>query len=312
MRRVVTLEIQGHRLVGTHHDPGPAGAAHTGVLLLSFGQQPRAWVGDLGVCMADRLCEAGYPTFRFDMPGLGDAPGELPVHLEVLWRSIQEGAHEASARELVRELKQRYRLPGVVLGGFCGGAVTAALAVDPTGRDTAGLIMLEPEVALVPVPASPAPVHEVDSVSAYLERWDLIKERMRSPRSWLRLLTGKSDLRYWEGLARYAAKRVRERLANQELPPDLNVRMLDSLSRAARRKLPTLIVSVGIPTRRKYYASYGMFPGKCDPSRGVTWIEVTGTTHAMLAGGAKEATPAHVVQWMQAHFPVGARERRAS
>lgn len=311
MRRIVTLDILGSRLVGTHHDPG-AGEGAVGVLLLSFGQQPRAWVGDLGACTADRLCAAGHPTFRFDMPGLGDSPGDLPVHLEILWRTIQEGAHEAAARDLARELRKRYRLSGLVLGGFCGGAVTAALSVDPTGRDTVGLIMLEPEMGLVPTPAGPTPVHEVDSVASYLERWDLIKERMRSPRSWLRLLTGRSDLRYWQGLARYAWKRARERLDHQELPPDLNVRMVSALSRAARRKLPTLIVSVGIPTRRKYYESYGFLPGKCDPEKGITWIEVTGTTHAMLAGGAKDAAPAHVLQWMRAEFPQGARTRRAS
>jgi alpha-beta hydrolase superfamily lysophospholipase len=312
MRRIVTFDILGHRLIGTHHDPGAAGPGHAGVLLLSFGQQPRAWVGDLGAFAADRLCAAGYPTFRFDMPGLGDSPGDLPVHLEVLFRTIQEGAHRDVARALARELRRRYRLPSLVIGGFCGGAVTAALAVDPTGRETDGLIMLEPEVALQQVPACPTPVQEVDSVSAYLERLELIRERLRSPRSWLRLLTGRSDLRYWQGLARYAFKRFRERLTKQELPADLNVRMVNALSRAASRRLPTLILSVGIPSRRRYYSTYGFVPGRSDPEKGFTWIEIENTTHAMLTGGAKEAAPMHLVAWMQRYFPATAELRRAS
>jgi hypothetical protein len=104
MRHAVQLSIAAGHLFGTYHEQPASGyrpEVRPGLVLLSFGQQPRSWVGDLGVAIADRVALAGYPAFRFDMPGLGDSPGDLPVHLEVLWRDIQTGSHQALAERPV-------------------------------------------------------------------------------------------------------------------------------------------------------------------------------------------------------------------
>jgi hypothetical protein len=312
-REALVVEVPGHALVGTMHLPEeqPAGARPIGVLMLSFGQQPRSWVGDLGTTVADQVSAAGYPAFRFDMPGLGDSPGELPLHLEVLWRSIQDGAHEPMARALVRELKRRYGLGGLVVGGFCGGAVTAAFSIDPNSRDAVGLLMLEPEIALTPTPAARA-VHHVDTQASFLERIDLVKRRLLSPGSWRRLLTGKSDMKYWKGLLDYALARRRAGQQGDNLPPDTNRRLLEAWSQCSRKRLPTLVISAG-GARRKYYNSYNLVPGRSDPASGLTWLEVEDTTHAMLAGGAKRAVPDHIEAWLRKHFPEGRlRPRSAS
>jgi pimeloyl-ACP methyl ester carboxylesterase len=306
MREAIVVQTQGHVLVGTMHTPRGQDAVvpgALGVLMLSFGQQPRSWVGDLGVVVADHVSDAGYRVFRFDMPGLGDSPGDVPVHLEVLWRSIQEGGHATVARALVGELKHRFALRGLIVGGFCGGAVTATFAIDPSNNDALGLFMLEPEIALTPTPEV-RPMHEVDTVSSFLERVDLIKRRLRSPASWRRLFTGNSDLRYWKGLLDYAWKRRRASKQGENLPPDTNRGLLEAWAKFTGRGMPSLVISAGTPARRKYYNSYNLQPGRSDAAAHLTWHEIENTTHAMLAGGAKAAIPQQIEAWLRAHFPI--------
>lgn len=313
LRRALTIEVLGCRLFGTLHEPSgwPASISQmgmaNGILLMSFGHQPRSWVGDLGSHCADRLCEAGYPVFRFDMPGLGDSPGELPVHLEELWNFILKGGHAAYAAALSREILRQYPLQGLVLGGFCGGAVTALLACDPAAREVQGLIMLEPEIGFVPLPdsAKPQRAYEVKSVSGFLERRELLWRRLRSRASWGRLLSGKSDLNFWVTLVPYVLSRVKDKLRGHKLPPETNLPLINRWDSCSKNRLPMLVLSVGHPTRRKYYESYGFEPGRSVRSLGLTWIEIEGTTHAMVSGGAKDSVPAHLANWMQEYFPIG-------
>jgi pimeloyl-ACP methyl ester carboxylesterase len=299
-RKALQLWVDGHRLFGTYHQPAVALKERAvGILFLSFGQQPRSWVGDLGSYAADRLCDLGYPIFRFDMPGLGDSPGELPIHLEVLWRSIQEGAHKSIAQALIRELRTRFSLRGLIVAGFCGGAVTAVYAADQKNKDVLGLILLEPEIALTPITTAPRPEQEIDSAATFWSRWQQLLERVRSPQAWMRLLSGKSDLSYWRGISRYLIRRIEERRRGQKLPPETNRPLFEIWQRLHRQKLPRLVLSAGLPARKRYYRSYGMGTDSTDPKSDLTWIEIAGTTHAMLAGGAKESVPAYMEKWIQ-------------
>ncbi|MBI5891271.1 MAG: alpha/beta fold hydrolase [Nitrosomonadales bacterium] len=315
MRKALQLEIAGHRLFGTLHDrallspmQNNSASPRIGVLLLSFGQQPRSWVGDLGSSIADRLEGFGYPTFRFDMPGLGDSPGDIPVHLEELWRDILDGAHEAPLHALCEDLVRRYSLKGLVVGGFCGGAVTALYAVNLRSPLILGLVLLEPEIALVrtnsPTTAIAAAPLTVDSLQ---ERIDLLWLRISSPNSWRRLLSGKSDFKFWlnlwYGLLDFTARKLSNvGRRTKLLPPETNHRMLNSWLLARRRRLPTLVISVGSPNRSKYYRAYGLQPGVPDPKTALEWFEIPNTTHAMLTGGGKEAVGMHIENWVSENF----------
>lgn len=320
MRRILQLEVEGHRLLGTLHEPeGPPVAGRVGVLLVSFGQQPRAWVGDLGTATGDALAAAGFPVFRFDMPGTGDSPGELPLFVEVFWRSIQEGAHEPIAKALIRELQRRHGLRGLVVGGFCGGAITAVHAADAEGADVLGLVLLEPEVGLTPISREDGPptAVKIDSVSDYLEGVGSVRRRLFSPQAWARLFSGRSDLSYWWGLLRYGLGHAVRKGTGQALPPDANRKLLDGWARSRARRQPMLVATVDSDARRTYYAAYGLQAGKSDPATGLTWAQVPRTTHAMLSGGAKEAVPRLVAEWLTRTFaapaerevPAGAARR---
>ena len=317
MRKALQLDIAGHRLFGTLHDQAlsmpsrhQSTSGRIGVLLLSFGQQPRSWVGDLGSSIADRLDAQGYPTFRFDMPGLGDSPGDIPVHLEELWRDILRGAHELPLHALCEDLVRRFSLKGLVVGGFCGGAVTALYAVNSRSPLILGLVLLEPEMALVRTSsptgnAVPAPL----TVDSFQERIDLLRLRICSPESWRRLIKGKSDYKFWINLWHGQFDFVARKLSNlgrrkKLLPPETNHRMLNSWQLARRLRIPTLVLSVGSPNRSRYYRAYGLQPGVPDLKSALQWVEIPNTTHALLTGGAKEAVGKHFETWVIENFPL--------
>ena len=322
MRKALQLDVAGRRLFGTLHDHDSSSPSQArrpyqriGVLLLSFGQQPRSWVGDLGSSIADRLGGRGYPAFRFDMPGLGDSPGDIPVHLEELWRNIQLGAHERPLLELCEELARRFSLRGLVVGGFCGGAVTALLAVTARPPLLLGVALLEPDLALArtnsPSAATPPAPMTVDS---FMESVDLLWVRLRSPDSWRRLFTGKADfnfwLKLWYGLLDYLARKLTTvGRRTKSLPHETNHRMYKAWHLARRLRLPTLVISDGSPNRSKYYRAYGLQPGISDAKSALQWVEIPNTTHAMLTGGAKEAVGSHFESWVTTNFPLTPSER---
>ena len=308
MREATSVIIGGSPLVGTIHRSGDThrkGRNAIGVLLLSFGQQPRSWVGDLGSAVADSIAAQGFTVFRFDMPGLGDSPGDLPVHLEVLWREIQLGAHEQPLHALCEYLERKYALKGLVVGGFCGGAVTALYATNSKSFRLLGLVLLEPEISLADAETGESDVKSDGTLTlgSYLERKEILFQRLRSPSSWKKLLRGKIDFDFWNKLFSHSGRLILRRVRGEpSLPPETNRRTLDAWHIARRRRIPTIVLSVGSPTRSKYYQAYGLKPGVEDRATKLQWLEVPNTTHAMLAGGAKHAVCKHVAEWMNANF----------
>ncbi len=309
MRKALQVSVADARLFGTLHESTgnkPVPRSRPGLLLLSFGQQPRSWVGDLGAVIADRIADLGYLVFRFDMPGLGDSPGELPVHLEVLYREIQLGSHETYIHSLCLKLQEDYPFNGLVIGGFCGGAVTALYSVLFKDINLKGLFLLEPEIGLTQIdtPSSKSKKEKELSVRSYLTRRRLLIHRLLSAQSWKNLLSGNIDFKFWNSIIIITIKRIIRRLLRRvDLPAETNYKLLDAWKKARTRSIPTLVLSMGAAIRRTYYRSYGLSSGCDNPGEKFTWIEIPKTTHALLAGGAKEAVCNHVTQWFLKYFP---------
>jgi pimeloyl-ACP methyl ester carboxylesterase len=317
MRKVLQLQIAGNRLFGTVHDNDSSSSdgikqdsERTGTLMLSFGQQQRSWVGDLASSIADRLAEKGYPAFRFDMPGLGDSPGELPLSLEELGREVQLGSQEQLLLALCEELVRLYSLKGLVVCGNCGGAVTPLYLANARSPLVLGLILIEPEMALVQAEspatsAAPPPL----TVVAYYEGMQLLWRRLTSLKSWGHLFSGKTDfsfwLRLWHGLIDFTIRKFKS-LGRQSivLPREANHRMINSWNLARRLKISTLTISVGSTLKSRYYRAYGLNPGVDDIKSRLRWIEIPNTTHGMLTGGAKDTVCKNIADWVENSYPI--------
>jgi pimeloyl-ACP methyl ester carboxylesterase len=151
MRQLTTLDGGGVLLHGTYHKPTSLAGSEAalspttlGIMFTNALSSPRSLVGDSGVYWATSFASRGYPSFRFDFPGLGDSYGEIPNDL---LRFTNEGGYAAVASSKARELVQKYHLTGVVMFGHCAGATTAIYGAS-TCTECKGLVLLDPYLTL--------------------------------------------------------------------------------------------------------------------------------------------------------------------
>lgn len=133
------LHGEGFDMLGIVSLPAAGTAVQrTGVVVVVGGAQYRVGSHRQFVQLARFLAEAGFPVLRFDLPGMGDSPGELP--------SFEDTApHIAAAIDGFQK-----HCPGVervVLWGLCDGASASLLYVEATQDPRlAGLALLNPWV----------------------------------------------------------------------------------------------------------------------------------------------------------------------
>jgi alpha-beta hydrolase superfamily lysophospholipase len=148
-RMLITLGGTGTLLRGTYHRPSPQGCAsqagavessRVGVLFLNSLTLPRTATGDSAVYWADSFAECGYPSFRVDLPGLGDSYGDIKP--EVL-DFINGGGYASAVSAAVKELTEQFSLAGVVVVGHCAGAVSALYAAS-ISKECVGLVLMDP------------------------------------------------------------------------------------------------------------------------------------------------------------------------
>lgn len=179
----------GLTLFGVLHTPAKP-VSDLAVILLSPGVKMRVGPEGLYRRLTDQLVAMGITVFRFDFYGLGDSEGTLEEELlRDVYNHIEVGRFVEDTFDAMDWMQQHTPARRFILSGLCGGAITGLLA---GGRDrrVAGLLAL----GITPVLAAASAEASLYMTVGQLEesRRKYVR-RLTSPRSWLRLLTLRSD-----------------------------------------------------------------------------------------------------------------------
>jgi pimeloyl-ACP methyl ester carboxylesterase len=287
MRQLTTLDGDGVLLHGTYHRPrtvaedgAPVSTKTLGVMFMNALSSPRSLVGDSGGYWATCFADQGYPSFRFDLPGLGDSYGDIPNDL---LRFTNEGGYASVAASKTKELVQRYGLSGVVMFGHCAGATTAIYAASNCA-DCKGLILMDPY-------------------------FNLPKALTSTLRPGLVLWARRSKL---GAMARAAYDRVREfpsALRKGALPANAHFSLISRYKQVLSRGVPLLVFKAYQPAGSSaaaagfdYLAYISSFAVRTNQFS-IRTIEDTDHSFSNRAG--RLAVRQHTETWLHEYFPEG-------
>jgi exosortase A-associated hydrolase 1 len=187
MRRIIEFSCEGSVLVGTLDD----GQATTGLLIVSGGNEIRIGSHRGMAQLAKDIAAQGYPVFRFDRRGIGDSEGE-------------NAGFEARKSDIDAAIaafqKACPNVAKIIAFGNCDAAT--ALVIHDVQVD---------EFVL----ANPWVIETTDNLPPPAAIKDRYRRRLRDPKAWWSLLTGKINLRAAaKGLSRIAAPQTEANLSN--------------------------------------------------------------------------------------------------
>jgi pimeloyl-ACP methyl ester carboxylesterase len=243
----VSFVCEGSRLVGSLHRPETANPELPGIVLLNQGPLDRSGAHRLYVKLAWRLTAMGFTVLRFDARAVGDSEGVWdgePNAVSILdaYGEIQRGAWVPDARAAIEFMKRTVGSKHVLLGGVCGGAATALLA-GADHSDVVGMFIVGTPVTRSSVTRLVADLPEA-IIQSETRRYFM---KLADPRSWLRLLSFKTD---YKTLVEVFMTQVRRRLGrfkttaarSAEVDEKVNMLLLDAIASTPRRKKQLLIV----------------------------------------------------------------------
>jgi pimeloyl-ACP methyl ester carboxylesterase len=288
-RQLITLGADGVLVRGTYHEvPGKAQdgsnarSKRIGVVFLNPLSTPRALIGDSAVYWASSFAAQGYPSLRFDLPGLGDSYGEAAKDLVTF---INEAGFAAIAASTIREFAKTFGLSGVVIYGHCAAAVTAVYAASEC-KECKGLVITDP----------------------YFNAANMLTPKL-SPGmvDWARRSKVGEVLRAIYGRVREARKK-RE---NGVLPGNANVRLVTHWKKIASSGLPILVFKSSEPAALgsgklragsfDYLEHITSFAG----NRGRLSIKtIEGTNHSFADRVGRAAIREHTEAWLNENFPM--------
>lgn len=166
MRRVVSFPCDDATLIGTIDEA----SATTGLLIVSGGNEIRIGAHRGMALLAKDIAAAGHPVFRFDRRGIGDSEGE-------------NAGFTSSKADLDAALTAfRTECPGlsrIVAFGNCD----AATALVLHGTEVNMLVLANPWVI--------EPTDDLPPPAAIKDRY---AKRLRDPKAWIALFSGKLNI----------------------------------------------------------------------------------------------------------------------
>lgn len=194
---VFEVSKQGAVLRGIVTRPD-TGSCDMAVILLPAGLKDRVGPHRLYVQLARQLVRPNVLVLRLDAEGIGESDGELDAAINAThYRRIQSGLFVEDTLLAMRALAAREGVRHFVLGGLCGGAISAQLAAAASSSMVAGVLSLS-HVAVLDEdqPASARTRSEVVSNNrAYLRK-------LFSLHAWRRLIAGESEWReIWQNIS---------------------------------------------------------------------------------------------------------------
>jgi len=287
-RELISATAGGICLRGTYHKAQDKASHFTtgrkedgrvGVLFLNSGFAPRAAGGDAAIYWADSFAKSGYPSFRLDLPGLGDSDGDLPRNRLDFARLVNSGHYAPFISGTTKILTERFNLSGVVIVGHCAGAVSAFYAAAAS-KHIKGLVALEP----------------------YFFRETPLRADIRTAISrWVTQNKLAGELSKLYGRMKKLSLLVR----GNQLPKNANSPLLRCCSRLVSAELPMLIVNAREPNPRvgefDYFRHLQMLSG----NGGCMVVKfVGGANHSLADDVGRTAVRKHTEQWLKAFFPL--------
>jgi pimeloyl-ACP methyl ester carboxylesterase len=282
-RELIVLDTAGAAVRGTYHrayDGASNEQCPVGVYFLNSLSPTRAANGDSAVYWADSFAEAGYPSFRLDLPGFGDSDGNPPPEL---LNFINTGGYAPAASAKAAELIDRFNLSGVIIVGLCAGAVSAIHTAAAAGKRCKGLVLLDPYFYL-PLALKP---------DLWQKIWWKLTGRIA------RTSLGRSISGIYEGIKSLPIFR------GKMLPPNANFRLLNSWKSLASAGLPILLFKAPHVKLRKGEFDYmnHILDLAGAKSRVVVKV-IEGAGHTFSNSMGRTGVREHTEQWLNEFFPL--------
>lgn len=297
-RELITLNGLGTPLQGTYHrTPERIVASRResgerdciGVLFLNSLFLPRTATGDSAVYWAEAFAACGHPSFRMDLPGLGDS--DAPLNTALL-DFINAGGYEAIASAIVKELVERFSLSGMVIVGHCAGAVSALFAAAAS-KECKGLVILDP--------------------------YFYLPQQMKKSRAWKRLVRWASSNRFGGTLSNAydRLKKARQALRGSSPPGNANFPLLKRWIDVAAKGTPILLFkapgrkSPGMKPRAGEFDYLAYILAKAGRKSQIDVQLIEGTDHSFANRIGRTTVRQQTERWLGAYFSSGKAEHTA-
>lgn len=244
-----------------------------GLVIVSGGAQYRAGAHRQFALLARTLADQGFAVLRFDLPGVGDSPGE-PLPFETCAPSVGAAIDALQA--------QAPYATHTALWGLCDGASACLLYQDERADPrVAGLALLNPWVR-----------SEQTLAAAHLKLY--YRDRLRQRDFWRKLAHGGVGLR----ALRELAQTVRQRLSPPAAPLPFQARMGRAWQACERPVL--LLLSEKDITAREFNEALADRAVWGDGAQrpNVQRVRLDGADHTLSDPIVSQAMQLHTLRWL--------------